>query len=373
MKVTFVSNFFNHHQKPFSDMMYKLTDSSYRFVSTEQMPLVRKEMGYDKISVPEYVIDSSLDTESQSMAKSIIEESDVVIAGSVTEDYLYKYIQMNNLLFRYSERQFKSFSDRLKFPLRYIKLHKSNPKGKKIYLLAASAYSYSDYKFLGLFKNRAYKWGYFPKTIEYDIEQLLSKKDKNKILWCGRFLDWKHPDLAIKVARRLLNDGISIEMEMIGTGPLFEQLGTEISRNNLEHSIKLLGTMPPDDVRLRMERAGTFLFTSDRNEGWGAVLNEAMNSGCAVVASSAAGATPYLIRDAENGFVYKNEEELYRKLKRVVCENALKDSLGRNAYLSIKEEWNAKVAAERLFKLIEEIQNGNEYPNLFESGPCSRA
>lgn len=123
-------------------------------------------------------------------------------------------------------------------------------------------------------------------------------------------MDWKHPDLAIKVARRLLNDGISIEMEMIGTGPLFEQMGTEISRNNLEHSIKLLGTMPPDDVRLRMERAGTFLFTSDRNEGWGAVLNEAMNSGCAVVASSAAGATPYLIRDAANGFAYKNEEEL---------------------------------------------------------------
>lgn len=373
MKVTFISNFFNHHQKPFSDMMYKLTDSSYRFISTEQMPEARKAMGYDKISVPEYVIDSSFDSESRSMAKSIIAESDVVIAGSVTEDYLSNYIQRGNLLFRYSERQFKSLSDRLKFPLRYIKLHKSNPKGKNIYLLAASAYSYPDYRSLGLFKNRAYKWGYFPETIEYNIEQLLNGKDRHKILWCGRFLDWKHPDLAIKVVRRLLNDGVSVEMEMIGTGPMLEQVQAEISRNKLDCCIKLLGAMPPDDVRLRMERAGTFLFTSDRNEGWGAVLNEAMNSGCAVVASDAAGATPYLIKDSVNGFTYKNEKELYEKLKKVICDNDLKDSLGRNAYLSIKNEWNATVAAERLFRLIREIQGGNEYPDLFESGPCSRA
>ena len=28
MKIVFVSNFFNHHQKPFSEEMYKLTDEN---------------------------------------------------------------------------------------------------------------------------------------------------------------------------------------------------------------------------------------------------------------------------------------------------------------------------------------------------------
>ena len=36
-------------------------------------------------------------------------------------------------------------------------------------------------------------------------------------------------------------------------------------------------------------------------EGWGAVVNEAMNSGCAVVADHMIGAAPWLIRQGENG------------------------------------------------------------------------
>ena len=55
-----------------------------------------------------------------------------------------------------------------------------------------------------------------------------------------------------------------------------------------------------------MEKTGIFLFTSDRQEGWGAVLNEAMNSGCAVVASHLIGAVPFLKKKKKNGLVYSS-------------------------------------------------------------------
>ena len=45
-----------------------------------------------------------------------------------------------------------------------------------------------------------------------------------------------------------------------------------------------MGALKPADVRKEMERADIFLFTSDYKEGWGAVLNEAMNARCAIVA-----------------------------------------------------------------------------------------
>ena len=41
-------------------------------------------------------------------------------------------------------------------------------------------------------------------------------------------------------------------------------------------------------------------------EGWGAVLNEAMNSGCACIASHAIGSAGFLIEHGENGFVYRD-------------------------------------------------------------------
>jgi len=39
----------------------------------------------------------------------------------------------------------------------------------------------------------------------------------------------------------------------------------------------------------------------------------------------------------------------------------------------LQDEWNAKVAAERFLKLVDCINNGGDYNNLFASGPCSRA
>ncbi len=82
-----------------------------------------------------------------------------------------------------------------------------------------------------------------------------------------------------------------------------------------------------------MERAEIYLFTSDRQEGWGAVLNEAMNSGCAVLTSHEIGATPYLVKDGENGIVFKSrdQKDLNRRLYELM-ENGKAESLGRAAY-----------------------------------------
>ena len=46
MKVTFFSNFLNHHQLPFCLAMCKLTDNNFTFVATEKIPQERLDMGY---------------------------------------------------------------------------------------------------------------------------------------------------------------------------------------------------------------------------------------------------------------------------------------------------------------------------------------
>ncbi len=75
----------------------------------------------------------------------------------------------------------------------------------------------------------------------------------------------------------------------------------------------------PEEVRAAMERSEIYLVTSDRKEGWGAVVNEAMNSGCAVVADHMIGAAPWLIRQGENGWMYRDgeEQELFRTVERL--------------------------------------------------------
>lgn len=124
-----------------------------------------------------------------------------------------------------------------------------------------------------------------------------------------------------------------------------------------------------------MERAQIFLFTSDYNEGWGAVLNEAMSNGCAVVASHAIGSVPFLIQDRENGLIYENGNfnDIYKKVSLLLKNQELQKSYGIKAYNTIFSLWNANIAAERVLKLASEIINGNKEPDIFLDGPCSKA
>ena len=115
--------------------------------------------------------------------------------------------------------------------------------------------------------------------------------------------------------------------------------------------------------------------TSDRQEGWGAVLNEAMNSGCAVVASHSAGSTHYLIKHKENGLIYTsgNIDDLYNKVKYLLNDPAEQKKLGASAYNTITDEWNAQTAAQRLVRLFKAVLDGEKSPDLYPSGPCSKA
>ena len=109
------------------------------------------------------------------------------------------------------------------------------------------------------------------------------KHPQASILWAGRLIGWKHPDASIELAASLKEKGYFFRMSVIGNGEMEAQLHEMIRRKGVEDCVEMLGAMSPDEVRAHMERADVFLFTSDFNEGWGAVLNESMNSGCAVV------------------------------------------------------------------------------------------
>lgn len=242
-------------------------------------------------------------------------------------------------------------------------------------MLCASGYAAADYASVGIYKGRTYKWGYFPEAKEYDIDELLSKKKRNTLLWCGRFLDWKHPDDAIKIASKLKESGYDFHFNIIGTGEMEEELKQLSLDLGLSDHVTFLGSMPPERVREYMEEAGIYLFTSDRKEGWGAVLNESMNSGCAVIASHTVGSAPYLINNGKNGYMYRSGDidDMYNTIKVLLDAPEMQKQLGKAAYKTITEEWNAKEAAKRLLCFAERILSGEKSPQLYQSGPLSKA
>ena len=372
MKIVFLSNYYNHHQKYISEELNKKCESFF-FVSTSEMREERKNLGYGENTVPTYVIkfqdNRVLDIDDK------IDDCDVTIIGSAPYDMIKNRIKGKKLVFRYSERPFKNGDSIIKYLPRYIRWHKQYPKESASYLLCASAYTAYDYSKYGLFKNKAYKWGYFPETKHYDIKKLLEEKKKTHILWCGRFLSWKHPDDVISAVKKLRDEGYLFTLDFIGMGTMEEELRNMVNEHSLDNCVSFLGSMKPSEVRFHMEKAGVYLFTSDKQEGWGAVLNESMNSGCAVVASHAIGSVPFLLENNKNGLIYRSGDVdmLYEKIKYLLDNPLEQDRMGKAAYKTITELWNAKVAAERVIRLSEKILSGDKHTNLYESGPCSRA
>lgn len=376
MNVVMLSNFFNHHQSALSNALWNYSDITYRFIETQQIPQERTKMGYRQNYPQKYVLRTYESKKQEIRCVERLNRAETVIAGSAPESMVRQRIKAGKLLFRYSERPLKHGPEPLKYLPRLMRWHYRNPPGKPIYMLCASAFTAGDYRKFGLFKDHCYKWGYFPEARQHpNSDDLFLNKTKTRLLWCGRFLEWKHPDDALTVARRLKEAGVSFTLKMIGTGERENCLRQTIQAEGLQDCVELTGPMPPEQVRDCMEKAGIFLFTSDRQEGWGAVLNEAMNSGCAVVASDAIGSVPYLVKDRENGLVYHSGrvDELFEKVKWLLEHPEEQRCLGENACRTITELWNAEVAAERFIQLAQAILDGDPSPDLFREGPCSRA
>lgn len=373
MKVIFVSNYFNHHQKPFCEEMYRRLGQDFSFVSTGIMGDERKKLGYAQDDMPAYVFSAYKDEQKQKAARDMIRAADVVIAGAASEDLIADRIRGGKLVLRYSERPFKKKPDPLRRLYHGIRFHTRDRGSRKVYMLCASAFTAVDFASVGMYKNRMYKWGYFPAVKEYETDTLFCNKKKNTILWCGRFLDWKHPDDALRLAHRLKAQGYEFRLNLIGTGVMEAELHQLAESLDLTDCVSFLGAMPPEQVRTHMEQAGIYLFTSDRQEGWGAVLNESMNSGCAVVASDAIGSAPFLIRDGENGLLYQsgNLDMLFDKVRYLLDRPEAQRDLGRRAYDTVLSQWNGKTAADRLLQLTQKLVSGEAHPDLFAEGPCS--
>lgn len=372
----FLSNYLTHHQLPFCLEMMKLTDGGFTFVETDELPQERKNMGYVTLGEQyDFVIHACRSEAERKKAMQLAYDADVVMIGSAPDTYIRKRLKANKLTFRYSERIFKhGLHDVLR--LAKYTLKTLPYRNKNLYYMLSSAYAAHDYYRCGAKAEKLFKWGYFPENKAYEnVDALLDGKNKKSILWAARMLDWKHPEAAVEIARRLKEAGIDFELNVIGSGPMEDQVKRMITEYELEDRVHLLGSMKPELVRQYMEKHQIFLFTSDYNEGWGAVLNEAMNSGCAVVASHACGSVPFMVKAGENGYIYHSGdmEQLFALTKSLLEDPELCVRMGKQAVSSVDQIWNAACAAKRLVALCNCFEPGKQLQPLEENGVMSAA
>lgn len=373
------------HQAALADALYRVLGKDYVFIEFGRKgngqvgSFKNMSKGVDYYKDRPYILKMYESEENARLAKELLAKADVVRTGGEPLELVLDRIMNGKLTFRSTERVCKgSWWNNLKKLVRLRQYYNplSNPNYR---ILCQSAYMANDMQYCDRsYREKCYKFAYFTSVPVLDINQIINARNNKKlqIIWCSRFIDWKHPEMPVLLAKKLIDSGRDdFEVQMIGanTTLLWETINRLILEKGVQNHVTLVGGIPNKEVLERMRKSHIFIFTSDRGEGWGAVLNEAMGAGCACVASHEIGSVPFLLKKDVNGLIFKSRsvDSLFEKVSYLYDNRELCDRLGKEAYHTISTDWSAQTAASRLINLSESILSGNEI--AYEEGPCSKA
>lgn len=138
-------------------------------------------------------------------------------------------------------------------------------------------------------------------TLRY---QLGLSPDRPTILFASKLQTRKHADHLLQAVHRLkLQSALRPSILIVGDGEERQNLEALSASLGMVEDVRFLGFRNQTELPALFALADVFVLPS-RHEPWGLIVNEAMASGCPVIASSDVGAAPDLIRDGVTGYTY---------------------------------------------------------------------
>lgn len=180
-----------------------------------------------------------------------------------------------------------------------------------------------------------------------------------EICYVGSLIKLKRVDTIIEAYFKCDFNGMDSCLNIIGSGEEQEGLKSLADKLKVEgdcKEIKFWGMMSNDAVYERLRKSDILVLAS-RHDGWGAVVNEALQKGCQVVVSSRCGSIS-AINDF-NGYVYQygsdNELEvsIFKCISRISQDNRIRI---RKMY---EKSLAAPVLAQYLVKVVIEECDAN--------------
>lgn len=175
-------------------------------------------------------------------------------------------------------------------------------------------------------------------TVESDeirklaLESTNEITDKNEIrlISVGTLKEIKGFDRLLRIVDRLVKEGNSISLYLLGTGPLEEKIKMYIKENELDNHVFLLGYQT--NPFKYMSKCDLYVCSSYA-EGFSTAVTEALILGLPVCTVEVSGMIEQLGENNQYGIVTKNcEESLYYALKTLILQPNILSSYRIKAY-----------------------------------------
>jgi glycosyltransferase involved in cell wall biosynthesis len=178
------------------------------------------------------------------------------------------------------------------------------------------------------------------------------------ILGVGRLIRKKGFADLIQAWELIAGRGKSFRCEIIGDGPLENELNGQIERLNLRDRVALAGAKPQREVRQRLADANVFVLPSIIDPEGGmdnlpTVIMEAMATAVPVV-STTIGGIPEMVVDKETGFLVQpgDATSLANSIEKLIDDALLAQRLGQCGYERAQKLFSIDKNVRELWTLI---------------------
>jgi glycosyltransferase involved in cell wall biosynthesis len=172
------------------------------------------------------------------------------------------------------------------------------------FVLAIGRHGPPWFRSVGYRRDRVFPFAYFlPPPAELDAQRTTAAQ--LRIAYVGRLIEKKGVQFLLPAVQAL---GRPARLTLIGAGDLRDTLVAQANENGVD--TEFCGVLPIEQVQRRMLDFDVLVLPSiSKDDGWGAVVSEALMAGAAVVASNCAGAS-ILLDSPRNGRVVRPGDSL---------------------------------------------------------------
>lgn len=377
MRVLQVSNLASHHQLPLAREIAKVVgEDNFRFAATAVPDQERLRLGWASEFGDPWIFRAG-EVEADRIAfEQWWDEADVVICGERRFTRMGERLAQGKVCFYMSERWWKPPIGKIRLLspkiLKIVREFRAVADHPLFHYLPVGPYAERDIAVLSEMVGRTWRWGYFPDVSDH-LHKTINAGPQLKLLWVGRMLGWKRVDTLIRAVSAAINGGADLKLTLIGDGPERASLEKLAGRLLDRDSFVIRDSVSASEIPSIMSENDVYVLPSSAYEGWGAVVNEAMSCGCAVVASKATGAGAAIIKHGINGFLFSpgDSQGLSAQLVSLASDDALRRRLGIEAIRSMSEVWSPSVAASRFLEVAAAVLSKSVMP-MYDEGPMSR-
>lgn len=170
--------------------------------------------------------------------------------------------------------------------------------------LAVSVFAVKYFESLGVNENKICRFGYF-RNVKATFQNQ-SINSTTQLIFVGQLIERKGVMTLLKAIKIITKTDNSFHLTIIGTGELESFLTAFINTNELQSRVTLLGVINSENITDYIKKADLLILPSVF-DGWGMVVNEALQVHVPVLVSDRCGAKE-LVKLDKNGFIFQHND-----------------------------------------------------------------